>query len=194
LSDNSARLAEFRASISEVCKSGQRDIDEVCVVAVSKRHSIVAIQEAYAAGQRDFGESYPQEMMEKAVQLKQTCPGIRWHFVGRVQRNKASDIARSVLVHGIGSLAHLKAIERRAPTGERPAVLLQVNHSGESQKNGFNIDTLWEDMPRILECKGVEVKGLMTIPPLGTTEETRRYFLRLRELRDSLNTEISVGP
>jgi pyridoxal phosphate enzyme (YggS family) len=138
----------------------------VQLVAVSKTRSAAEILELYAMGQRDFGENYVQELVEKAVQL----PGdIRWHSIGHLQTNKVKQIISIVhLVHGVDSLRLLKEIDKQAELKGRVAdVLLQVHIAKEDTKFGLDAGEFasliqeWKDGAAQGGWKGVRVRGLM---------------------------------
>jgi hypothetical protein len=178
-----ARLAALRARIPA----------GVTLVAVSKTQPASAIREAYAAGQRDFGESYAQEWREKAEALLD-LPDLRWHFVGGLQTNKVKVLAGRVhLVHTVDREELAREISRRF--GQRGAVarvLVEVNTGGEATKGGCTP----ADAPRLAEAvralPDVELAGLMCVPPPG--EDPRPHFRLLRELRDRLGLrELSMG-
>lgn len=175
------RWAAVRAGIAAAARAAGRSPNDVQLVAVSKGHGPDAIAAAYAAGQRAFGESYAQELQAKREALDATCPGIQWHFIGRVQRNKAAVLARTDLVHGVASVDHAKALGAKRPG---MPVLLQVNVAEEATKSGFSIEQLRAEARVLLEACDVAVLGLMTIPP--DDEAPRRWFAVLRALRDEL--------
>jgi pyridoxal phosphate enzyme (YggS family) len=138
----------------------------VQLVAVSKTKSAAEILELYAMGQRDFGENYVQELVEKAAQL----PGdIQWHFIGHLQTNKVKQIISTVhLVHGVDSLRLLKEIDKQAGLKGRVVdVLLQVHVAREETKFGLDAGELasliqeWKDGVAQGGWKGVRVRGLM---------------------------------
>jgi hypothetical protein len=159
-------------------------------VAVSKTQPVEAIAEAYACGQRDFGENYLQELFSKRDALSSSCPDIRWHFIGRVQRNKARDLGGLFRIHGVGSLAHAQAIAARVP---QAAVLLQVNLEAEASKNGFGFEELHRELPAILALP-LQVRGLMALPPPDV--DPTLAFARVAALRDALSVhlpELSMG-
>jgi pyridoxal phosphate enzyme (YggS family) len=166
------RLASVRERI-ERAAAGR----EVCLVAVSKRQPVEKIRAAYAAGQRHFGENHIQSLEEKRSELGDVCPEARWHFIGRVQRNKAKQIRTAHLVHGVGAVRHANAV---APA----RVLLQVNVGAEEAKNGFDPDELREALPGLLAVEGLDIRGLMAMPPIG--EDPRPHFAAVRALRDEL--------
>lgn len=140
------------------------------LVAVSKTKPVSAIQEAYDAGHRDFGENYVQEMVEKAPQLP---PDIRWRFIGHLQSNKAK-----ALIHGVPSLAAIEtvdseklasklnaAVESLENTRLPLAVFVQVNTSGEESKHGVQPGQECVSLSRFIHdsCPHLQLAGLMTI-------------------------------
>jgi PLP dependent protein len=138
----------------------------VQLVAVSKTRSAAEILELYAMGQRDFGENYVQELVEKAGQL----PGdIRWHSIGHLQTNKVKQIISIVhLIHGVDSLRLLKEIDKQAGSKGRVVdVLLQVHIAKEETKFGLDAGELasliqeWKDGVAQGGWKGVRVRGFM---------------------------------
>jgi pyridoxal phosphate enzyme (YggS family) len=163
------------------------------LVAVSKTKSAADILELYAMGQRDFGENYVQELVEKQRELP---ADIRWHFIGHLQTNKVKSLISFVhLIHGVDSLRLLKEIDRQAGLKGRVAdVLLQVHIAKEETKFGLDAGELaaviqeWKDGVARGEWKGVRVRGLMgmssnTADVAGVREEFRglkgmldRYF------------------
>jgi len=178
-------LAQVRARIERAAASASRDPQSLRLVAVSKTKPSEAIREAYAAGQRDFGENYAQELAEKAEQLAD-LPDIRWHFIGHLQSNKAKLVAPVAhLVHTVDSPSLARELAKRTEKlgRERLRVLIEVNVGGEAQKHGASPG----DVPRLLDAVEAEprllLQGLMTIPP-HDLDETRRAFEGLASLRD----------
>lgn len=181
-----ARLAAVRARVDAAAARAGRDPSAVAVVAVSKRHPAAAIDEAARAGQRLFGENYAQELADKRGQV--TAP-VDWHFIGHLQRNKAKLVVGQVaLIHGVDSARLLEAISARAEAqGIAQPVLLEVNVGGEAQKSGISPAEAPALCARARELPGVELAGLMTMPPLADElERSRTPFAALRELRDRL--------
>src|SRR5579871_1627764 len=138
----------------------------VQLVAVSKTKPAADILDLYNMGQRDFGENYVQELVEKQHEL----PGdIRWHFIGHLQTNKVKAIVSFVhLIHGVDSLRLLKEIDRQAGLkGRQVDVLLQVHIAKEETKYGFNAAELeatiseWRNGVGRGEFSGVRLRGLM---------------------------------
>ena len=164
---------------------------DVQLVAVSKTRSAAEILELYAMGQRDFGENYVQELVEKAVQL----PGdIRWHSIGHLQTNKVKQIISIVhLVHGVDSLRLLKEIDKQAELKGRVAdVLLQVHIAKEDTKFGLDTGELasliqeWKDGVAQGGWKGLRVRGLMGMSSnTADVAAVRDEFRVLKGLFDS---------
>lgn len=167
-----------------VARSG-RSLGDVTLVAVSKTMTPDDIMAVYERGHRDFGENRAQEMAEKASRL----PGdIRWHFVGALQSRKAR------LVRPATHLLHSMDRESLASAwlkghGLPPPVLVEVNIGREPQKAGVLPEDAGVFIDR-LAGMGLDVKGLMAIPPIpDTAEASRRHFVALRALRDELSAE-----
>jgi hypothetical protein len=160
---------------------------------VSKTQPAEAVREAYAAGQRDFGENYAQEWREKADALADLAE-LRWHFIGALQTNKVKYLAGRVhAVHTVDRVELARELSRRfAAKGAVARVFLEVNTGGEASKAGCTP----ADAPALAEAvrllPAVELVGLMTIPP--PHEDARTHFRLLRALRDRLGLrELSMG-
>jgi len=162
-----------------------RDPSSITLVAVSKAKSVADIEAIYGLGHRDFGENRAQEMAEKAARLPDD---IRWHFVGGLQTNKAR------LIRPITHLLH--SMDRPSLAGAwakgsglPPPVLLQVNTGHELQKSGVAPDDARSTLSEVLSL-GLDVRGLMAIPPLTEDPEAQRpHFAMLRKLRSELAAE-----
>jgi pyridoxal phosphate enzyme (YggS family) len=155
---------------------------DVAVVVVSKARTIEQIQRIYDLGQRDFAENRAQELAAKTIGLPSD---IRWHFVGPLQTNKVR------LVRPVAALLHsfdrsdLAGAWLKGP-GPAPPVLVQVNIGREPQKHGFDPDETKAACLRATSL-GVDVEGLMAIPPVvGRAEDARPFFARMRVLRDEI--------
>lgn len=183
-----ARLETVRLRIVEATRRSGRDPRSVALVAVSKTHPSSAIREAYAAGQRLFGENYAQELRDKAQELSD-LPDLEWHFIGHLQRNKAKYVAPSAaLVETVDSLRLAEELADQAnKRGRALDCLVQVNVGGEAQKSGCEPQEA-EDLVRAVETlAGLRLRGLMTIPPFDLeASETRIHFAALARLRDFL--------
>lgn len=165
----------------------------VTLVAVSKTHPPGAIREAYAAGQRDFGENYAQEWRSKADALADLTD-LRWHFIGGLQTNKVKYLAgRVAYVHTVDRLELAKEISNRwAKAGAVARVLLEVDLGGEERKAGCAPAELEPLFGAVSGLPALEVVGLTCIPP--PDDDPRPHFRALRALRDRLGLrELSMG-
>lgn len=177
------RLAALRARIPA----------GVTLVAVSKAQPASAIREAYAAGQRDFGENYAQEWRAKADALAD-CADLRWHFIGGLQTNKVKLIAgRVAYVHTVDRLELARELSRRLAARQASVrVFLEVNVAGELSKEGCRPDQAAELAEAVRALPALDLVGLMCIPPAGA--DPRPHFRLLREVRDRLGLEeLSMG-
>ncbi|HZC58694.1 MAG TPA: YggS family pyridoxal phosphate-dependent enzyme, partial [Chthoniobacterales bacterium] len=182
-------LRVVRAAIAECERISGRPSGSVEVVAVSKTHPAEVIREAVDAGQFLFGENRVQEAKAKIPDLPAK---LRWHLIGHLQSNKIRQaLPLFEMIHGVDSIELLDDIQRIAgELGLFPRVLLQVNVAGESSKFGFAPEQLLSQVERILRVKRVQIEGLMTIPPLAANpENSRKYFVALRQIRDRLEQE-----
>lgn len=188
------RWLAVRDGLESAIRAAGRASDEVLLVAVSKFHPADAIRELAALGQRDFGENYMQEARAKQAELAKSpfCPDVRWHAIGALQTNKARDAAgHFVLVHSVDSLKLAEALARRMPEGRRQDILLQVNVGEEPQKAGVSPSGLAQLAEQVENVEGVRLIGLMCLPPrCGEGEAARPWFVRMRELRDSLEPRL----
>ena len=191
VSDIAANLADVRARIATAAERAGRRASDVTLVAVSKTFGDEHVRAAQAAGQADFGENKVQEGLLK-IAATSDVPGIRWHLIGHLQSNKARKAAQSfACIHSIDSIELLRRVdEAAAAEGTTPEVLIQVDLAGESTKFGAPADQVAEIARQALRARAVRLTGLMLIPPWSTEpEETRPWFIRLRELRDRLMTD-----
>jgi hypothetical protein len=196
------RLTGVRARIERAARSAGRDPSSVTLVAVSKTFPLSAVREAYAAGQRVFGENRVQEALEKIDASPDLA--IQWHLLGHLQSNKARKVAVFATIQSVDSVDLLKKIDAAAfESGRAPELLIQVDLAGETTKFGVPP----ADVPRLFEaaatCRSAQLVGLMTLPPAPEIpEDARPWFRRLRELRDgwvvsgvpaSMLRELSMG-
>lgn len=170
------------------------DPERVRLVAVTKGFPVEVVRAALDAGLVDIGESYVQELVRKAAELDADQRGARWprwHFVGRLQRNKVRRAAPHVaLWHSVDRLSLGAEIARFAPGA---AVLVQVNTSREEQKGGCS-PAMAPAVVDGLRDLGLDVRGLMTVGPAGPPEGSRPAFRALRQLADRLGLrELSMG-
>ena len=199
MSEVTARLCEVKQRLARAELAAARDPGSVTLVAVSKNKTADAIREAYAAGQRAFGESYAQELAEKAS-LLQDLPDVAWHFIGHLQSNKAKLIVRCArMMHTVDSAALARELGRRVTMAGAPplAVLIEVNVGGEAAKFGVSPGELGEVMLAVQREPGLLLRGLMTVPPGGDLTTSRRVFETLATLRqlhgEGALPELSMG-
>lgn len=192
------QLERVRQRIAAAAQASGRAASEVRLLAVSKTKPSAAIREAYAEGQRDFGENYLQELVRKAEELSDLSD-IRWHMIGHLQTNKAKLAVRhSSLVHTVDSPRVAEALGRRrgdwisessglpAHLATPLAVLVEVNIAGEAQKSGCAPDEVGELLAAVQREPWLDLRGLMTVPPFTDEPEiARKCFEALRALRDA---------
>lgn len=175
------RLDEVRARIAEAARRAGRAPEDVTLVAVTKTRPVETLRALAAAGQLDLGENRADDLSEKAAALAGL--GVRWHFVGNLQRNKLK-LLREIrpLVHSFDRPDLAEAWPRGLD------VLLQVNVAGEAQKNGLAPAEVGPALAA-LEKAGVRCPGLSTMPPLvEDARKNRPHFRALRAMRDDLST------
>ena len=188
----SQNLERVREQIAQAAAKAGRIVEDVELVAITKTHPAEKAREAIEAGQTLFGESRVQEARAKIPELPSN---LRWHFVGHLQKNKIRHaLPLFEMIHSVHSLSLAQDINRVAnEEGLLPRVLLEVNMAGEGSKFGFFSEKLRYEMEELLALPRLSILGLMTIPPLAErAEESRIYFVQLRELRDRLQTEFRV--
>ncbi len=195
--------------IAAAARKSHRDPNEIRLVVVTKSQPLEVVQAAVEAGVRILGENYPEEGVTKMQSLAGQS-GVEWHMIGHVQSRKARLVAdHFALLHSLDSLKLAQRLDRFAAEGNRVLpVLLEFNVGGEESKSGWDAsdesqwNTFLPDIADLLNLSHLRVRGLMTMPPLGTDpEDSRRFFLRLRQLRDHLATrfpqadwhELSMG-
>jgi hypothetical protein len=182
------RLQSVQDRIVAACRRANRSADAVALVAVTKSAPDELLPILQAARVRDCGESRPQELVRRAG----LAPELRWHLIGHLQRNKVRAVLPcTVLVHSVDSLRLLMALAAEAERQNRIAhVLLEVNVSGETSKQGWSPDGLRAEWTRLLRVRGVAVDGLMTMAPWEQDpESTRPVFRSLRRLGMELRPE-----
>lgn len=186
-------LERVQAQIAEAAKKSGRALSDIELVAISKTHEAEKVRTAFDAGQQLFGESRVQEARAKIPLLPSA---LRWHFVGRLQKNKVRHaLPLFELFHSVDSLELGRDMNRIAEEeGLHPRVLLEVNVAGEGSKIGFAPDALRAQMEALLELPRLTIEGLMTIPPLAPeAEASRQHFVALRELRDQFASQFQVN-
>jgi pyridoxal phosphate enzyme (YggS family) len=180
----STRLAAVEARIAAACRRAARARSEVRLVGVTKGKDAAIVRDAVAAGLFCFGENYVQEWTAKRDALADLT-AVEWHFIGRIQRNKAAAVAQASLVHSladvqIGAALDAAGVRRGSPV----RALVQVNLEGEATKSGVVPEALPELLAALRGREWLRIEGLMTIPPPLEPEAMRARFRALRQLRD----------
>jgi pyridoxal phosphate enzyme (YggS family) len=185
-------LQEVRQRIHRVCTEVGRNAQDVHLLAVSKTFDAAAVREAFAAGQRAFGENYVQEALAKIEALADLRPQIEWHLIGPLQSNKTRVVAEQFdWVHSVDRLKIAQRLSEQRPPEMPPLqICLQVNISGEASKSGIEPTALQQLAPAIAVLPRLHLRGLMSIPQAATEAELQRAPHRaLRELMAALNDQ-----
>jgi len=197
------RLTAVRQRITTAAQSAGRDPSAIQLVAVSKTFPIEAVQEAYVAGQRVFGENRVQEGLEKIAIFNP--PDIRWHLLGHLQTTKAKKAAPAfAMIQSVDSVELLQRLDRAAvEAGATTELLIQIDLAHEATKFGVRPEDAGAIFEAAATCQAARVVGLMTLPPMAETpEDARPWFRQLRQLRDqwasdgvpaSMLRELSMG-
>lgn len=184
-------LHRIRARLQQACDVAGRSIDEVTLLAVSKTFGVDAVCQAYAAGQRAFGENYVQEGVEKVEQVRAlgACPDIVWHCIGPLQSNKTRLVAEQFdWVQSIGRLKIAQRLHEQRPAHLPPLqVCIQVNVDGGANKSGVAPGDALGLARAVAALPGLRLRGLMAIPePAPDFESQRALFLRAKAVFDDL--------
>jgi pyridoxal phosphate enzyme (YggS family) len=180
LSSVVSSLEKIRSQLPKSCE----------ILAVSKMQSEEKIRALFAQGQRKFAENYFQEALQKQLDLKDL--DIEWHFIGRLQKNKAKLVVGNfAVIHSVDSLALAQLLNEAAAKKQlQQKILLQINLAGEATKGGFTKENLLEQLPGIFSLPNLQVVGLMSMPPLAqNAEQSRPYFRELKEILVSLSNK-----
>jgi hypothetical protein len=176
-----------RPPIAPAAHRAHRSPAEIELVAVSKTFPVEAVIAAATAGQRHFGENRVQDGLDKIATT--AALGLTWHLIGHLQTNKARKAAAAFQwIHSVDSMDLLKKLDAgAADAGTRPKILLQVDLARETTKFGAD-EAMLEDLARAaLASTAVQLRGLMTVPPIADDpEDARRWFTQLRGIRDGL--------
>ena len=165
------------------------------ILAVSKLQPIEKIQELYAQGQHDFAENYVQEALEKIETLKHLK--INWHLIGPIQKNKVKYLKTNfAYIHSIDSFElAVKVSEAASVQNHVQKCFIQINLSGEGSKSGFSAETFEQNWTELKKLTGLNIVGLMTMPPLeNNPEKNRVFFKKLKYIGNKLGlNEFSMG-
>ncbi|MCH4564322.1 YggS family pyridoxal phosphate-dependent enzyme [Halomonas sp. EGI 63088] len=192
----SESLAAARARLAEALQAAGRPVTDARLLAVSKTRPTAMIREAWHLGQRDFGESYVQEALDKQAELAD-LDDIVWHFIGPLQSNKTRAVAEHFAwVHSLDREKIARRLNDQRPEGLGPLnVCLQVNISDEPSKSGVMLAELPALAGAVLAMPALRLRGLMAIPaPAEGREAQREPFARLREALAALQERFPDAP
>lgn len=195
------QLQEIRDNIAAAEQRAGRPVGSTTLLAVSKTFPVSDIMQAYADGQRLFGENRLQEAMEKIPAMPTDCV---WHLIGPLQRNKVRKALEQniALIEAVDSRKLAEAISRIAgELGKTATILLEVNVDGEESKHGFTPEELMAEWEALTALPNLDIRGLMCIPaPTADPEGARPAFITLRRLAETLRErgplplpELSMG-
>jgi len=185
----SEALLRARRRLDAALRQSGRRADATRLLAVSKTQPAERIREAYEAGQRDFGENYLQEALDKQAALAE-LDAIVWHFIGPLQSNKTREVAEHFRwVHSVDRLKIARRLSDQRPAELGPLdICLQVNVSGEASKSGVPPEALDALALEVAALPNLRLRGLMAIPaPAETRDAQRRPFAQLRACLERLN-------
>ncbi|HEY8269321.1 MAG TPA: YggS family pyridoxal phosphate-dependent enzyme [Pseudobdellovibrionaceae bacterium] len=180
-------LEVVREECYDLLKKLHRTRENLKILAVSKLQPAEKIRRLHAVGHKLFAENYVQEALLKQETLKDL--DIEWHFIGSLQKNKVKlVVGKFSLIHSVDSFELAKGISAHAEKIKTiQKVLIQVNLAHEISKGGFDREAFLLNWPEISAFPGLEITGLMTMPPLtDDPEDVRSYFRELRELQIEL--------
>lgn len=196
MSTLSENLVGVQARLAQAAARAGRDPKDITLIGVSKTKPLEAVEAAVALGVQDLGENYAQELRDKAAAIGPTA--VRWHFIGRIQRNKAKYIAPvAYRVHALETVPQAQALVARAPRGVD--ALVAVNVGREASKGGVLPEELMDRLEQLQRVEGLRVHGLMALPPyLSDPEAVAPYFEEMAALlaeaqRRWAFTELSMG-
>lgn len=188
MSELQARIDRVRERIADAAARSGRDASAVTLIGVTKTHPAETVAEAVACGIEHVGENRVQEAQEKAPRVHELLGREPiWHLIGTLQRNKArAAINLFSMIHSVDSVRLAEALSTRAE-GRRVPILLEVYLGEDDARPGFRVEQVNEAVSTITTLGGLDLRGLMTVAPLGLDDHgTRQVFRRLRELRDQL--------
>lgn len=189
-------LKNIEERIQRACKSVGRPRHDVKVLAVTKKQSQATMREAYEAGLRHFGENYVQEALEKIKSLTD-LKNVTWHMIGALQSNKIKDVVGNFqYIHSVDRLSVAQKIDQVAKSrGLRQKILLQLNVAEEATKSGVHESQFEELFFHVVQLEGVELCGLMLMPPLQNEAEANRpYFKKGQSLFSKMKSQLSGHP
>lgn len=182
ISENYEKILE---NVKRACQRVKRNASEVQILGVAKNQTADRIRDAYNCGLKLIGENKTQEAEAHQEELKDLP--IKWHFIGKLQKNKINRILKGFdFIQSVDGVKSLEHIHKRVP--KRTDVFIEINIGDEKNKSGFTIDGLMKALNYIAMLDRVRITGLMSVPPCSDDPEaTRYYFRKVRDLRDELN-------
>jgi len=183
-------LQELKSRIAEAAQRSGRRPEDVRLLAVTKTVPMGRIREAISSGQRLFGENYVQEAAKKFESMGDLYRETDWHFIGHLQRNKARLAVQLFnCIETVDNLKLARALDRHAKAaGKRLSVYIQVNVARDPMKSGLSPEELPVFLAEAADLSGIDICGLMTMPPWEPEPESLRPWFRvLRDLRDKTN-------
>lgn len=178
-----ANLGKIERTITDFCKRAHRKREDVTLIAVSKGHDFSNILSLYELGQRDFGESYAQEMVPKIdLALEHKLSDIRWHFIGAIQTNKLQLIKRANVIHSVGSVRHAEMLDKILD--EPMPIFLQINLDKNPKRQGFLESDLDQSIKKLSYLKKLKIQGLMCILPQD--EDPDFWFKKMAALKQAV--------
>lgn len=194
-----SNLNDIQSRIKRAADKSGRAAADVRLVGVTKLYPLETIQAGIQAGVRLFGENYPEQAVDK-VQALQDVPNIQWHMIGHIQSRKAETVCRYFdMVHSLDRMKIARYLNRYCGKLDRKMpILLEVNLSGEESKYGWSAsdESKWSELVQpfrqIVQMPNLEIRGLMSMPPLfDDPEATRPFYQRLRRLQAFLREAVS---
>jgi len=185
------RLHDVQTRIARAAAEAGRDMATVRLLAVSKTFGAAAVRDLAACGQREFGENYVQEALDKQAQLRDLP--LLWHFIGPIQSNKTRSIAENFSwVHSVDRLKIAERLSAQRPAGLPPLqVCIEVNVSGEASKGGVATAELPALADAVAALPGMQLRGLMAIPAPATDMAAQRAAFR--QVRQAFEALVARG-
>jgi pyridoxal phosphate enzyme (YggS family) len=180
-------------------KSIEKKLRDTQLLIVSKTRSVDEIKAYYELGHFDFGENRVQELEQKAQELKDECPKIRWHMIGHLQSNKVNQLFQVPNLYAIHSVHDQNLVEKLVKAESKLIkplhLFLQYNTSKEEAKSGFETYAELRTAAELVKASTLKLAGLMTMGTLRTDDaeaEAKRCFHELNELKERLESEMNV--
>ena len=178
-------IEQIEQRIQAACDKVGRARDEVTLIAVSKTKPNEMLEEAFSLGMRHFGENKVQELKQKYEDLNDKFPGVKWHLIGHLQRNKVKYIIdKAELIHSVDSMRLAEQIDEEAAKRNLVCdILIEVNIALEDTKFGVAREDVFSFVKEMSRLSHIRLRGLMTVAPfVENPEKNREYFKKLRQL------------